>query len=81
MSSRVCLFTFWLGMRNLDRHVRGNFYLTIRDPNFIMSNFKKTPVQTFTKGSAVTSEEQNYWKQLGVSFSEMKSTKVLFTIF
>lgn len=32
-----------------------------------MSNFKKTPVQTFTKGSAVTSEDNKYWKQLGVS--------------
>lgn len=32
-----------------------------------MNNFKKTPVQTFTKGSLVTSEEGKYWKQLGVS--------------
>lgn len=37
-----------------------------------MSTFKKTPVQTFTKGSVVTSEESKYWKQLGVSRNEVK---------
>lgn len=35
--------------------------------NYEMNNFKKTPVQTFTKGSAVTNEDYQYWKQLGVS--------------
>lgn len=35
--------------------------------NFKMNNFKKTPVQTFTKGSVVTNEDYEYWKQLGVS--------------
>lgn len=32
-----------------------------------MSSFKKTPIQTFTKGSVVTNEDCEYWKQLGVS--------------
>lgn len=32
-----------------------------------MTSFKKTPIQTFTKGSVVTNEEEKYWKQLGVS--------------
>lgn len=31
-----------------------------------MSNFKATPIATFTKGSIVTSDESKYWKQLGV---------------
>lgn len=33
-----------------------------------MSSFKKTPVQTLTNASVVTSEEVDYWQQqLGVS--------------
>lgn len=32
-----------------------------------MSSFKKTPVQTLTNASVVTSEEVEYWQQLGVS--------------
>lgn len=44
-----------------------------------MNNFKKTPVQTFTKGSVVTSEESKYWKQLGVSQNLIKH--ILFTSF
>ncbi|CRK88440.1 CLUMA_CG002226, isoform A [Clunio marinus] len=29
-----------------------------------MNSFKKTPIQVFTKGANITSEECNYWKQL-----------------
>lgn len=40
-----------------------------------MNHFKKTPVQTFTKGSVVTNEDCQYWKQLGVSLFEFVISK------
>lgn len=33
-----------------------------------MSSFKKTPVHMLTNASVVTSEEVEYWQELGVSF-------------
>jgi hypothetical protein len=44
-----------------------------------MSNFKKTPVQTFTKGSAVTNEDNKYWKQLGVSFDRKVHRRFIYS--
>lgn len=43
-----------------------------------MSSFKKTPVQTLTNASVVTSEEVEYWQQLGVSsdLDRMKSAEI-----
>lgn len=32
-----------------------------------MGTFKKTPIQTLTNASVVTSDEVEYWSQLGVS--------------
>lgn len=47
--------------KKFKRHVR-----VLKNNKFKMSNFKKTPIANFTKGSVVTSEECKYWKQLGV---------------